>query len=93
MLNAGTIDTAINEHPTIKLRFSICISLFSRSRRSLKNPFEHLSSFLVLALPPQPLSFLALPINFGLVSANLLILPIVLVFLTLHLVADERACA
>jgi hypothetical protein len=48
---------------------------------------------LVLALPPQPFSFLALPINLGLVSANLLILPIVLVFLTLDLVADERACA
>ena len=92
-IDAGTIDTAINAYPTIKLRFSIHFSLSSRLRPSSKILSSIFPSFLVLALPPQPFSFLALPLNLGLVSANLLILPVVLVFLTLHLVADERACA
>src|SRR5512139_3155620 len=42
-------------------------------------------------LAPQSLQLIALPIDFCLVSANLAVLPITLIFLPLELIADQCA--
>ena len=47
---------------------------------------------LVLSLlPSQPMDFLTLPIQFGLVRVDLPLLTLVLDLLTLHLIADQSA--
>jgi hypothetical protein len=57
----------------------------------LHSPFFGFDPVILSALAPQPLQLVALPVNVSLISFDLILLPVILIFLTLELIANERA--
>ena len=76
----GTLSGALLSAPLSAFRILLLARTVSRA-------------ILVLLLALQPLEVLAIAVDLSLVAVDLLLLLVIGIFLSLDLIADERACA